>query len=271
MQTSTVQPHSALRFLLLMLSSVFALVSFITLFFIITRELDSYFGISIFFLVTATVAVLLGKKRSLLANLGKRGVSLAGSIGQEMVARYDVVYKGGLPEYPSSKMGKIHMEILPDRFNFVPTIGTKWFAGLAIPFNAITDLQIVQRQVNSFEGIVGGLGSRQLNQLNNIHISFYNNDGCRLVLRLEMLSGFTVMGQAVKCREFEDRLRTAGIRDHFYNAPATSTVIQVAAAAQATATNEIPAQIEKLAQLRDKGLLTAMEFDAKKTELLARM
>ncbi len=36
-------------------------------------------------------------------------------------------------------------------------------------------------------------------------------------------------------------------------------------------TNEIPDQIRKLAELRDSGVLTEAEFDAKKAELLSRM
>jgi Short C-terminal domain len=34
---------------------------------------------------------------------------------------------------------------------------------------------------------------------------------------------------------------------------------------------DIPAQIEKLGQLRDQGLITADEFEAKKADLLERM
>jgi hypothetical protein len=34
---------------------------------------------------------------------------------------------------------------------------------------------------------------------------------------------------------------------------------------------DVPGQIRKLAELRDAGILTAEEFDAKKADLLARM
>lgn len=45
----------------------------------------------------------------------------------------------------------------------------------------------------------------------------------------------------------------------------------VAPAAQPAPTEDIPGQIAKLAELRDTGILTPEEFDAKKAELLARL
>lgn len=175
---------------------------------------------------------------------------------------YGVNYRGGHPAYPKAKVGKIEFSVFRDRFELQPTLGSKWFAGLTIPYSAVLDLDIVQRQVNTVEGLLGGLDSRQLNQANNIHIT-YQDDEEMVLLRLEMLSGITVMGQAKKCREFEDRLRVHGIRGRLRQTPSGPAEGQVA--------DDIPAQIEKLAGLRDKGILSDAEFEAKKTDLLSRM
>src|SRR5664280_278867 len=113
---------------------------------------------------------------------------------------YDVTYKGGLPALPKSKVGKVKMEILSDRFRFMPTMGSKGFwSEIEVRYDAITDLEIVDRTVSTFEGLAGGLNSKQLNQKNNIHIAYTGAEGNTL-LRLEMLSGVTVMGQAKKCK-----------------------------------------------------------------------
>jgi hypothetical protein len=121
---------------------------------------------------------------------------------------------GGHPEYPKAKHGKIAFKVFEDHFELIPTMGTKkWFRGLVIPYDRVLDLQIVQRQVGTVEGILGGLDSRQLNQANNIHISYEADSDEMVLLRLEMLSGITVMGQAKKCQEFEDRLRAHHIRE----------------------------------------------------------
>ncbi len=74
-----------------------------------------------------------------------------------------------------------------------------------------------------------------------------------------MITGVTVMGQARKATEFEDRLRATGIRDKF------------AQAAVPAAGGGIAEQIGKLGELHAAGVLTDEEFAAKKTELLSRI
>jgi len=178
------------------------------------------------------------------------------------IEKYRVIYLGGLSEYHKKKSGSsIDFLVFPEAFHLLPTSTSKWFAGLTIPHADIVTFEIVQRQVSSFEGIVGGLDSRQLNQSNNIQIDF-RSGGQELLLRLEMLSGVTVMGQAVKCRELMDRLREHGILAKCAGRPAASAT---------AAPDDIPAQIIKLAGLRDAGILSPGEFEAKKTELLARL
>lgn len=50
-----------------------------------------------------------------------------------------------------------------------------------------------------------------------------------------------------------------------------TTVAPIAAAVPAPSSGDVAAQLHQLAGLRDAGILTAVEFDAKKAELLARM
>ena len=171
---------------------------------------------------------------------------------------YDVVYKGGLRDLPKSKVGKIRMDLYPDRFTFLPTIGSKKFwPELEIPYSAISDLDIVDRTVNTFEGLAGGLNSRQLNQRNNIHITYAGAEGDTL-LRLEMLSGVTVMGQAKKCNELDDRLRNFHVREQFV----AST--RVAASTGVSLSEEL----NRLASLKASGVLTEEEFVSAKARLL---
>jgi len=180
------------------------------------------------------------------------------------IESYSVVYLGGHPDYPKSKAGGIDMHVCGDRFEFAPTMGTKgWFKGLVIPYDQIVTLEIVQRQVGTVEGILGGLNTRQLNQPNNINIT-YGEGESQVLLRLEMLSGITVMGQAKKCQEFMDHLRVHHIQEKFRGKPQQST-------GNASPTEDIPALIQKLAKMKEQGLITAEEFESKKKELLARL
>lgn len=263
MQPSQYRP--ALRFTLNVIIAISILFSLLVIYALMQPNLASFPRAILSLVISVVITVACYRKLASLDATPRAGLTIspAEASEEQIVGVYDVTYKGGLPEYPQSRLGKIQMKIGADCFTFIPTLGTKkWFSGLTIAFKTISDVQVVQRQVNTLEGILGGLDSRQLNQANNIHITFRSADDRKLVLRLEMLSGLTVMGQAAKCLEFEDRLRTAGIRRHFLPASASSAALS---------TNGIPEQIERLADLRDRGLITALEYDTKKAELLSRM
>ncbi len=181
----------------------------------------------------------------------------------DLIESYSVVYRGGHPDYPKEKAGMIDLKMFSDRFEFKPTLGSKgWFKGLVIPFNKTLALDIVERKVGTVEGILGGLNSRQLNQQNNIHIKYQDDNAKDILLRLEMLSGITVMGQAKRCQVLIDRMRNHGIFEKF---------LRQSSDTPRNEHNDIPAQIEKLSALREKGILTTEEFEKKKADLLARM
>jgi hypothetical protein len=184
--------------------------------------------------------------------------------GEAPLEKYTVVYKGGHPGLPKSKSGGIQLLLMADEFQLNPTMGSKsYWQPVAMSYDRVNDVQIVARQVSTLESIVGGMDSKQLNQDNNLHFDYLDDGGQQLVLRFEMLTGTTVMGQAKKCREFEDRLRNLGIRGRF-RAPA-------AAPDPAAPVTDIADQIAKLAALRDQGILTDQEFDTKKADLLNRL
>lgn len=103
----------------------------------------------------------------------------------------------------------------------------------------------------------GGVNSRQLNQKNNIHVTYAGAEG-QTLLRLEMLSGFTVMGQATKCNEFEDRLRNFRVREQFVTSALAPTLLG----------EGISAELARLASLKADGILTEVEFAAAKARLL---
>ena len=181
-----------------------------------------------------------------------------------VLAKYSVIYLGGIPAYPTKKSGSsIDFKVRSDRFELAPTMTSKWFQALDVPYSEVSKFEIAQRQVGTVEGVLGGLNSRQLNQANNIHMTYRAEDR-ELLLRLEMLTGVTVMGQASKCMQLMDLLRSHGILDQFAAGHSGPDPAVNAAA-------DIPGQIAKLSGLAAQGILTQAEFEAKKAELLARM
>lgn len=180
-----------------------------------------------------------------------------------LIEQYTVIYRGGHPDYPEAKVAGIDFLVFNDRFEFRPTMSSKkWFSALVLPYGQVLDLKIAARNVSSFEGVFGAQ-NRHLQQDNNLHIRYLTAEGKEILLRVEMLTGVTVMGQAKKCQEFEDRLRVHDIRKLFR--PATTLTIAV------ESPPDIPAQIERLAGLHAKGILTEAEFSSKKAELLAKL
>jgi hypothetical protein len=172
---------------------------------------------------------------------------------------YKVIYKGGLPELPKSKTGEIRLALTEDAFVFSPTIGSKKFWDeLTVPYSTINQVEIVARTVSSVEGLLGGINSRQLNQDNNLNFSYANADGQPTLLRVEMLTGVTVMAQAGKCREFMDYLRAHGILDKFKAAPAATTAAPAPSGPSLT----------EIAEMYKAGVLTEEEFTAAKAKAL---
>lgn len=131
------------------------------------------------------------------------------------LASYTVVYRGGLPGLPKAKHGGITLTVYEDRFALTAKLGARFWTDMVIPFSSVTNVSIEDRNVSTFEVIAGGLNSRQLNQRNNIHITYTNDDGLELVLRLEMLTGVTVPAQARRCAELQDLLRVNNIPGQF--------------------------------------------------------
>src|SRR5437763_12545855 len=88
------------------------------------------------------------------------------------LATYTVVYRGGLQNLPKAKSGGVTLQLFADHLGLAHTMGSKNFwTDLTVPYPSVREIIIVERQVNTFEALAGGLNSRQLNQKNNIHIA----------------------------------------------------------------------------------------------------
>ncbi len=182
-------------------------------------------------------------------------MSLFGKKEKGLIKSYRVGYRGGHPRYPKATGGSNEFKVFEDRFEVLMNISV-----ITIPHNRVFDVQIVQQEASWVDGRLFG---KLMKQANNIHISYESDSGGKLVLRLRMLSGISEAAQARKCQELEDRLRTHHIREKFRSVQDE--------AVQEKLCRDIPTQIEKLAALRDKGIISHEEFDTKKADLLSRM
>ena len=184
------------------------------------------------------------------------------------IERYQVIYLGGFPNKPKRKIDSLSLgfNIMEDCFIFKPEYlaKTEWFGdeNFVIPYEKVYKLEVVKRQVSTTEHIMSNGDSKSLEQLNNIEISYIDDNGSEQMTRVEMLSGFTVYKQAEKCREFLDLLREHNILSKINKGKSKLSKYNC---------DDILQQIEKLSELREKGILSEDEFNKKKSSLLERM
>lgn len=177
--------------------------------------------------------------------------------------RYEVTYISGVDSIPKAKAGAIGLNIMPDRFAFRITYTSKdWFTDMDIPYDQITDIRIEKRNITTAEMLMGGGNDANQQQENNIVIEYTDENNKKRTLRTEMLTGVTIYNQAAKCREFMDLLRQHDILE------------QIEAKKNAKKSGgevDVVAQIEKLAKLKEAGVITEEEFQAKKGALLEKI
>ena len=186
------------------------------------------------------------------------------------IIRYTVIYKGGFEQKPQKKTDSLSLglNVLPDKFVIKPELLAKqqWFGeeNVEVPYTAVKKFEIVKRQVSTTEAMLSSNGdTRSLEQENNIEITYTDDSGKERKLRMEMLTGTTVYGQAGKCREMMDLLRENEILAIFEKNTLSANAPQGGV--------DIAEQIAKLAALKEQGILSDEEFAAKKADLLAKM
>ncbi len=96
---------------------------------------------------------------------------------------------------------------------------------------------------------------------NNIEITYVDSEENELTLRFEMLIGFSVDEQAVKCKEMLDVLRQHKILKNCKKGRMVPLLL---------CRIDIPTKIKKLNELKEAGILSE-EFQQKKVELFASL
>lgn len=181
---------------------------------------------------------------------------------------YEIMYKGGHPDFllGKKKSPYIVLDIMPDRFSFLAKPQSEnWFTGVEIPYNRVVSLEIVERVISNAEMLLSSSGNNSdLRQKNVIEIKYFDEADNEYVVRNEMLTGTTVMGQAKVCQEMMDLFRTKGIMKQFKGTENSHS-------SNASGGDDVLSQIEKLAKLKEQGILTEEEFANKKAVLLEQL
>ena len=178
---------------------------------------------------------------------------------------YEVWYRGGLLQYSQemtkSSKGTIGLNIMPDAFYFKPLLKTEdWFEPIEIKYSQVKKFEIVKRTVGNAEMLMAGNATDAANlaTLNTMAITYDDEKGDEIYLKMEMCTGFSVQGQAKKCEEMMDVLRSNQILKLLNKEE------QGAGGQQLSSADEL----KKYKDLLEAGILSQEEFDAKKKQLL---
>lgn len=186
------------------------------------------------------------------------------------IKRYEVNYKGGLPGYPkekdASRYPTIYLDIMPDRFSFLPKAKSAcWFLGIDIPYNRVVSLEIVERTVSTAETLVGTMRDNlDFHQKNVLELTYLGEDEEEYVMRSEMATGVTTMGEARVCLELIDILRSNKLMKQFLG----KSEPEALPPAPQSANVDVISQLKGYKELLDSGIITQEEFDTKKKQLL---
>ena len=166
---------------------------------------------------------------------------------------YQVHYISGLPQMPVL-IRKISMYVYSNGFLFA---GNR-FPQLWIPYKSVTDFKLST-----------GFGSRlsycQFDAFYEkmIHITYHSAEGL-ITAKFEMAVAYLMQSSNYRaCKDLVAVLKANGIYSQFSLAKPDG--------ANTPPQQDIPALIEKLAELHQKGILTDEEFQSKKAELLKRL
>lgn len=178
------------------------------------------------------------------------------------IIRYEFTYVSGLDDIPKAKVGAWGLNIMEDRFSFRVTSTTKdWLYDMDIEYDNVTDIRIEKRTISTTEMLLGAGNDANQQQENVIVIDYNNDSGRKNTLRVEMLTGVTIYNQAAKCKELMDLLKNNNILDKIKPNNVSSNSKET----------QILDNIEKLAKLKESGILSEEEYVAKKTELLSKL
>lgn len=180
---------------------------------------------------------------------------------EKILANYKIFYIGGLHEFPADPKfmkTQIILNVYENRLEFEPKND---FPGAVVLFENIQDIHLSRRNLQGGEILGLGLLSVATKVMNNINIKCAEEHGNTQKLVFEMISGGTIWGTVKKCNELlslvpinpSAKQQTQTINDSKGD---FDSIIQT---------------IEKLSELKEKGILTEEEFLSKKKSLLQQL
>lgn len=180
-------------------------------------------------------------------------------VKENIIFQQIATYKGGIPGYPKASEDSGVAFILDNSFIFYDNqIQFKLF------FNKIKEAKLDFFQMSGARGFLAfGDGGRQLQQTKNrIDISYFDRKNIERNAKFQIHGAFTISGEEVKAREFlnhllefKDKFMVSNNQSLSQNKPQLDNFLK----------------LEKLKQLKDRGVISDTEFETKKKQFLDEM
>ena len=178
---------------------------------------------------------------------------------ENIIFQQTATYKGGIPRYPKASEDSGIAFILDNSFVFYDQQ-----IQFKLSFKQILDAKLDFFQMSGVRGFLAfGDGGRQLQQTKNtIELNFIDDNKIERSAKFQIHGAFTISGEEVKAREFLNHLLE--FKAHFMKSNNQSL-------SQNKPQLDNFSKLEKLKQLKDKGIISDTEFETKKKQLLDEM
>ena len=169
---------------------------------------------------------------------------------EEVVFNQWATYRGGVAGYPSAASSYGMAVVLSKSFAFYDNQVT-----VKIPYANVLEIKLDNFQVGAVRGVLAsGAVALQLQQTQNILCIRYKDEkGVEREARFQVNGSATIPGEAERARELLNYLLE--FKGNFASNAASDPI----------------ARLEKLKALKDQGVISEAEFQAKKSKLLAQM
>jgi hypothetical protein len=182
------------------------------------------------------------------------GAGLLEDRGEPLIFWQVANYREGIADHNRQSKKNGYIYVCRDHLCFID-VEVRW----AVAWERVLDADLDIFKPGTVQSMLAGLNSMVLRQIRSaLAVTYFNEVGVRRTARFNIHGAVTVYGDQDKATELVGHVNTFRPRFAGAGPPAAQQV-------------DVGALIEKLASLRERGILSDEEFQKKKAELLSRL
>jgi hypothetical protein len=161
-------------------------------------------------------------------------------------------YRGGLQGYPNAAKKNGFAFVFDNSFAFYDN-DIAW----KIPYERVTEVSLDSFKPSGTRAVLAGVNARMLQEIQNIiALSYLDDDSIERIAKFQIHGALSIPGEAAKAGEFINHLLE--FKKKFSSKVANNS-------------SDPAVKLEKLKKLKEQGIISDSEFEAKKRELLDQL